>query len=59
MTKKAKLLWMDLEMTGLDPVEDRILEVAVIATEIPRNPRGKILKRVLREQVKDAVRAPE
>ncbi len=32
MTKKAKLLWMDLEMTGLDPVEDRILEVAVIAT---------------------------
>jgi oligoribonuclease len=33
MTKKATLLWMDLEMTGLDPVEDRILEVAVIATD--------------------------
>lgn len=31
--KTAKLLWMDLEMTGLDPVEDRILEVAVIATD--------------------------
>jgi oligoribonuclease len=31
--KKASLLWMDLEMTGLDPVEDRILEVAVIATD--------------------------
>lgn len=30
---KAKLLWMDLEMTGLDPAEDRILEVAVIATD--------------------------
>src|SRR6478735_5107328 len=30
---KAKLLWMDLEMTGLDPNEDRILEVAVIATD--------------------------
>ena len=30
---KATLLWMDLEMTGLDPVEDRILEVAVIATD--------------------------
>lgn len=29
----AKLLWMDLEMTGLDPKEDRILEVAVIATD--------------------------
>ncbi len=33
MTKHAKLLWMDLEMTGLDPNEDRILEVAVIATD--------------------------
>lgn len=33
MTKKATLLWMDLEMTGLDPLEDRILEVAVIATD--------------------------
>jgi len=31
--KKATLLWMDLEMTGLDPIEDRILEVAVIATD--------------------------
>lgn len=30
--KKATLLWMDLEMTGLDPVKDRILEVAVLAT---------------------------
>lgn len=33
MTKKAKLLWVDLEMTGLDPIEDRILEVAAIATD--------------------------
>lgn len=33
MTKVAKLLWIDLEMTGLDPVEDRILEVAAIATD--------------------------
>lgn len=30
--KKAKLLWIDLEMTGLDPEEDRILEVAAVAT---------------------------
>ncbi|MBM3210156.1 oligoribonuclease [Candidatus Saccharibacteria bacterium] len=29
----ADLLWMDLEMTGLDPLEDRILEVAAIATD--------------------------
>ncbi|MFZ1361265.1 MAG: oligoribonuclease [Candidatus Saccharimonadales bacterium] len=33
MTKQATLLWMDLEMTGLDPSKDRILEVAVIATD--------------------------
>lgn len=33
MTKSAKILWCDLEMTGLDPVEDRILEVALIATD--------------------------
>ncbi len=32
--KKAKLLWVDLEMTGLDPKEDRILEVAAIATDM-------------------------
>lgn len=33
MSKNAKLLWIDLEMTGLDPVEDRIVEVAAIATD--------------------------
>lgn len=31
--KQATLLWVDLEMTGLDPLEDRILEVAAIATD--------------------------
>ncbi|MBR2861937.1 MAG: oligoribonuclease [Bacteroidaceae bacterium] len=30
--KRAKLLWIDLEMTGLDPEKDKILEVAAIAT---------------------------
>ena len=30
--KKAKLLWVDLDMTGLEPEKDRILEVAAIAT---------------------------
>lgn len=33
MTKQAKLLWVDLEMTGLDPENDRILEVAAIVTD--------------------------
>lgn len=31
--KNAKILWIDLEMTGLHPEEDRILEVAAIATD--------------------------
>lgn len=31
--KRAKILWVDLEMTGLDPEKDRILEVAAIATD--------------------------
>ncbi len=35
--KKAKLLWIDLEMTGLDPIKDRILEVAAIATDMDLN----------------------
>jgi len=33
MTKHAKILWMDLEMTGLDAENDLILEVAAIATD--------------------------
>jgi oligoribonuclease len=33
MSKLANLLWVDLEMTGLDPVKDRILELAAIGTD--------------------------
>lgn len=35
--KKAKLFWVDLEMTGLDPMNDRICEVAAIATDMELN----------------------
>lgn len=31
--KDARILWVDLEMTGLDPVDDRILEVGAIITD--------------------------
>lgn len=31
--ENSALLWIDLEMTGLDPVEDRILEVAAVVTD--------------------------
>ena len=40
--KKAKLLWIDLEMTGLDPEKDRILEVAAIATDMELNEIGNM-----------------
>ena len=35
--KKAKYLWIDLEMTGLEPEKDKILEVAAIATDTDLN----------------------
>ncbi|MBQ2637928.1 oligoribonuclease [Candidatus Saccharibacteria bacterium] len=38
--KKAKLLWVDLEMTGLEPEKDRILEVAAIATGWDLKPKA-------------------
>ena len=33
MAKADALIWMDLEMSGLDPERDRILEIAVIVTD--------------------------
>ena len=31
--KKAQLLWIDLEMTGIEPENSKIIEVGVIATD--------------------------
>ena len=28
-----RLVWIDLEMTGLDPVENKIIEIATIVTD--------------------------
>jgi oligoribonuclease len=33
------LLWVDLEMTGLDDLKDRILEVAAVVTDLELRPR--------------------
>lgn len=57
MMKKAKLLWVDLEMTGLDPVKDRILEVAAIATGWDLEPMAemtavvKVSEKLMRERM--------
>lgn len=31
--KDQRLVWLDMEMTGLDPTKERIIEVAVVVTE--------------------------
>ena len=36
----TKFLWLDMEMTGLDPVDDKILEVAAIVTDHQLNELG-------------------
>lgn len=37
MLNKDNLLWLDLEMTGLDPEKERIIEIAIIATDAHLN----------------------
>jgi oligoribonuclease len=32
-TVRTRLIWLDLEMTGLDPFSDRILEIATVVTD--------------------------
>lgn len=55
--KKAKLLWIDLEMTGLDPEKDRILELAAIAASWDLKPLAemtavvKVPEELLRERM--------
>lgn len=53
----TKLLWVDLEMTGLDPVDDLVLEIAAEITDmdfktlasyeaILKQPHAKVVKRM-------------
>lgn len=48
MSKKAKLLWLDLEMTGTDIKHDVILEAAAIATDWDFNEIA-VIEKVIRQ----------
>ncbi len=37
MSKQQNLIWIDLEMTGLNPEKDRIIEIATIVTDAHLN----------------------
>ncbi|TAL60884.1 MAG: oligoribonuclease, partial [Legionella sp.] len=33
MKNNQNLIWIDLEMTGLEPEQDRIIEIATVVTD--------------------------
>jgi oligoribonuclease len=51
------LVWLDLEMTGLDPDRDRILEIAVVVTDSQLGPvaEGPVLAVHQPDEVLDAM----
>ncbi len=48
----TKLLWVDLEMTGLDPKKDLIVEIAVIITDFDFNALANYSARIKHEKKK-------
>ena len=53
------LIWIDLEMTGLSPVTDRIIEIAVVVTDaqITQRIEGPVLAVHQSDAVLDAMDA--
>ena len=52
MEKDKRLIWVDMEMTGLNPDSDRVIEIATIVTSLtliswlrgPLSPYIKVMK---------------
>jgi oligoribonuclease len=42
--RRERLIWLDLEMTGLDPQVDSIIQVAAIVTEIDKHDELDVLE---------------
>lgn len=47
---KKRLFWVDLEMSGLDEIKERILEVAVVITDLDFNPLDEFHRIVYQPQ---------
>jgi len=47
--KDMRMVWVDLEMTGLDPMRDRILEIAVVVTDKDLNVIAEGPNRIIHE----------
>ena len=46
MNKKTNLIWIDLEMTGLVPEKDIIIEIATVVTDADQIGRASCRERV-------------
>jgi oligoribonuclease len=54
LSPSTKLLWLDLEMTGLDPQVDRILEVSAQITDYDFNPLATYSARIKNDRAEIA-----
>jgi oligoribonuclease len=57
--KDLRMVWVDLEMTGLDPLQDRILEIAIVVTDKDLNVVAEGPCRIIHESRAFLERLPE